>query len=67
MQRLQHMLDTGTEHDDGSLSYRVTYHKKYVVGREVVDDAKLSLQLCPKKYRGPLAAEYFHDLDIQSR
>ena len=32
-----------------------------------LDDARLSLQLCPKKIRGPLAAKYYHDLDMENR
>ena len=66
LKRLQHILDTGAEGTDGTVTNRVTYHQNYAVGREVVDDALVSLQLCPRAYRGPLAAGHYHDLDMEN-
>jgi hypothetical protein len=66
IKRLQHILDTGAEGADGSITNRVTYHQNYAVGREVVDDALVSLQLCPRAYRGPLAAAHYADLDMEN-
>jgi hypothetical protein len=66
LKRLQHILDTGAEGADGAITNRVTYHQNYAVGREVVDDALVSLQLCPRAYRGPLAAGHYHDLDMEN-
>ena len=52
--------------EDGSLSFLTTYRRNRTVGRDVAVNSLCSLQGCPKKYRGPLAAEYFHDLDMEN-
>jgi hypothetical protein len=58
------MLRIGSLTEDGALLFTTRYHKKYGLGRRV--GAHPSLQSCPKKYRGPLAARYVHDLDIEN-
>jgi hypothetical protein len=64
MQRLQEMERIGTQTEDGALVFTTRYHKKYGLGRRV--GAHPTLQSCPKKYRGPLASRYVHDLDIEN-
>ena len=64
IRRLSAMLRIGTQTDDGALVFHTNYHKKYGLGRRV--GAHPSLQSCPKKYRGLLAARYVHDLDIEN-
>ena len=66
MNRLNEMLATGDEGEDGTLSYTTTYRRNHTVGRDVAVNSLRSLQGCPKKYRGELAAEYFHDLDMEN-
>eukprot|EP01043_Picozoa_sp_COSAG02_P060597 COSAG02_NODE_7951_length_2774_cov_1.891589_2_plen_493_part_00 len=66
MRRLNAMLAAGDRNEDGSLSYLTTYRRNRTVGRDVAVNSLCSLQGCPKKYRGPLAAEYFHDLDMEN-
>ena len=66
MNRLNEMRATGDPGEDGTLSYDTTYRRNHTVGRDVAVNSLRSLQGCPKKYRGELAAEYFHDLDMEN-
>ena len=64
---LQTMKEHGERNDaECTLSFEVAYKCLYAVGRDVVVDSKRSLQLCPKKLRGPLGASIYHDLDMEN-
>jgi hypothetical protein len=66
MNRLNEMHATGDKGENGTLSFTTTYRRNHTVGRDVAVNSLRSLQGCPKKYRGQLAAEYFHDLDMEN-
>ena len=53
-----------SEDDDDQLCLHTQYYKKYGIGRQIATYP--SLQSCPKKFRGPLAAAFCHDVDIEN-